>query len=189
MTPRRNSFAHPIALAAVFFLVVAVVVPCGAHAASADGVERAGDVLQIVLPVTAYGLTVAFDDFEGARQLTRSLLTTLTATVVLKYAVDAQRPDGGGQSFPSGHTAAAFAGASFIQLRYGWRLGIPAYAAASFVAWSRVDAGRHHVEDVVAGAGLAILSAYLLTSPFPDGVVVSPAVADGTFGIVFSGVW
>jgi membrane-associated phospholipid phosphatase len=170
----------------VIFVVATLVVPCRA---SADGVERAGDVLQIVLPVTAYGMTVAFDDFEGTRQLTRSLLATMTATVVLKYAVDAQRPDGGGQSFPSGHTAAAFAGASFIQQRYGWRLGIPAYGAAAFVAWSRVDAGRHHVEDVLAGAGLAMLSAYLLTTPLPDGIIISPGVADGTFGVVLSGVW
>ncbi len=182
MRSRTFALTLSIALAAG----AALVVP---RHAGADSVERAGDVLQIVLPVTAYGMTIAFDDFEGARQLTRSFLATMTATVALKYAVGAQRPDGGGQSFPSGHTAAAFAGASFIQKRYGWRLGIPAYGAASFVAWSRVDANRHHVEDVIAGAGLAVLSAYLLASPLPDGVVVSPGVADGTFGVVISGVW
>ena len=176
----------PVALAAILLLLAAHAAPCRA---GADSVERAGDVLQIVLPATAYGMTVAFDDFEGTRQLTRSFLATMTATVALKYAVDAQRPDGGGQSFPSGHTAAAFAGAAFIQQRYGWRLGIPAYGAAAFVAWSRVDAGRHHVEDVVGGAGLAMLSAWLLTSPLPDGIAVAPAVADGTFGVVLSGVW
>ena len=175
-----------VALAIAGALVTALGVP---NRARADSVERAGDILQIALPVTAYGMTIAFDDFEGARQLTRSFLATMTATVALKYAVDAQRPDGGAQSFPSGHTAAAFAGAAFIQQRYGWRLGIPAYSAAAFVAWSRVDAGRHHVEDVVAGAGLAMLSAFLLTTPLPDGVVIAPGVADGTFGVVLSGVW
>ena len=173
-------------------LLLTIVLTCTltrAEPVHAETVERAGDIVQIALPVTAYGMSIAFDDFEGARQLTRSFLATMTATMALKYAVDAQRPDGGDQSFPSGHSAAAFAGASFIQRRYGLRLGIPAYAAASFVAWSRVDSDRHHVEDVIAGAGLAILSTTLLASPLPDGISIAPGVSDGTFGLVLSGIW
>ena len=76
MTPRRFSHGLPVALAAAGALVAALAFP---SRSSADGVERAGDVLQIVLPVTAYGMTIAFDDFEGTRQLTRSFLATLTA--------------------------------------------------------------------------------------------------------------
>jgi hypothetical protein len=34
-----------------------------------------------------------------------------------------------------------------------------------------------------------MLSAYLLTTPLPDGIIISPGVADGTFGVVLSGVW
>jgi len=189
MTLRKVSrclspLTFPIVLAAA--LVAALAAP---NPAASDSVERAGDVLQIALPATAYGLTIAFDDFVGARQFTRTFLTTMSATVALKYAVGAERPDGGGQSFPSGHTAAAFAGAAFIQHRYGLRLGIPAYGAAAFVAWSRIDAGRHHVRDVVAGASLAMLSAFLLSSPLPDGIVIAPGVANVTFGVVLLGFW
>ena len=57
----------------------------------------------------------------------------MAVVYVLKPLVDRTRPDGGHQWFPSGHTASAFAGAAFLQMRYGWALGAPAYAVASFV--------------------------------------------------------
>ncbi len=34
---------------------------------------------------------------------------------------------------------------------------VPAYAAASFVAYSRVESREHYPHDVVAGAGIGIL--------------------------------
>ena len=88
-----------------------------------------------------------------------------------------------------GAAAAAFAGASFMQRRYGLRVGIPAYGAAAFVAWSRVDADRHHVRDVVAAAGLAVLSSYTLARPLPNNITVLPTADDGVFGLMFSGSW
>jgi membrane-associated phospholipid phosphatase len=160
-----------------------------ASGARAESVEKAGDVLQIALPVGGYLLSLGFEDYEGTRQLTRSLLATLTTTYALKYAVDAQRPDGGGQAFPSGHTAAAFSGAMFVQRRYGLRLGIPALAAASFVAWSRVDAGRHDAKDVVAGAGIAILCSHLLVERLPDGLFIVPVESEGFLGVRLTGIW
>lgn len=48
------------------------------------------------------------------------------------------------------------AGAAFLQMRYGWALGGPAYAVASFVACSRVESKRHYTSDVVAGAAIGI---------------------------------
>ena len=83
-------------------------------AQSNDGIEKAGDILQMTIPLTAYGMTVAFDDHLGRRRLYASLLSTLGSTYALKYAVPTERPNGGGQSFVSGHTSAAFAGAAFI---------------------------------------------------------------------------
>jgi len=85
-------------------------------------------------------------------------------------------------SFPSGHTSAAFQGASFIQLRYGWRAGLPAYAGATFVAFSRVYADKHFVSDVVAGAALGTLSSFLFTDRF-DGVEVIPSAGGGRLGL------
>ncbi|MCH2169186.1 phosphatase PAP2 family protein [Myxococcota bacterium] len=157
--------------------------------AHGNGVEKAGDVLQIALPAGGYLLSVGLEDYEGTRQLTRSLLATLTTTFALKYAIDAKRPDGSGQAFPSGHTAAAFSGAMFIQRRYGPRLGIPALAAAGFVAWSRVDAGRHEVKDVVAGAGLAILCGHFLVDRLPGELFIVPVERDGFLGLRLTGIW
>lgn len=131
-----------------------------------DGIETAGDILQYAVPVTAAGLTVAHRDGEGALQLGKSLLLSVGVTYALKYSLDAPRPDGGGQSMPSGHTSFAFTGAEFMRKRYGWEYGVPAYAAASFVAYSRVEARRHHARDVVAGAGIGIISSFIFTKPY-----------------------
>jgi membrane-associated phospholipid phosphatase len=79
-------------------------------------------------------------------------------TVALKHAVDETRPNGGRYSFPSGHASFAFTGAEFIRKEYGWEWGLPAYAAASFVAWSRVEANKHYTRDVLAGAAVGILA-------------------------------
>lgn len=59
----------------------------------------------------------------------------------LKYAIGKSRPAGHeGPAFPSIHSAVAFAGASYIQRRYGWKFGAPAYALAVYVGWSRIGA-------------------------------------------------
>lgn len=79
-------------------------------------------------------------------------------TYGLKYAIDAKRPNGGGQSFPSGHTAAAFMGAEFIRKEYGWVLGAPAYAAASWVGYTRVESDNHYWHDVLGGALIGVLA-------------------------------
>jgi len=138
----------------------------GGSASAADGIETAGDILQYAIPVTAAGLTLTHRDGQGAFQLGESLAVTVGVTYALKYTINEQRPDGGGQSMPSGHTSFAFSGAEFMRKRYGWEYGVPAYAAASFVAYSRVEARRHHVRDVVAGAGIGILSSYIFTRPY-----------------------
>lgn len=137
---------------------------CGLLAA--DGIRTAGDVLQFALPATAAGLTLGYWDRDGAIQLGESLAVTVGVTYALKYAIDEKRPYGGDHSFPSGHTSISFSAAEFMRKRYGWEYGIPAYAAASFVAYSRVEARAHHPHDVIAGAGIGILSSYIFTKPY-----------------------
>ncbi|WP_205527246.1 phosphatase PAP2 family protein [Solimonas sp. K1W22B-7] len=80
------------------------------------------------------------------------------ATYGLKYAVDAERPNGGPRSFPSGHTASAFMGAEFIRKEYGWGWGVPAYLTAGWVGYSRVETHNHYWRDVVAGALIGVAS-------------------------------
>lgn len=137
-------------------------------------IERTGDVLQFVMPLAAYGMTVASDDSIGRRELFTSLFATLGATYALKYAVPEKRPNGGEHAFISGHTSLAFAGAAFIQRRYGWKYGIPAYLTAAFVGWSRVYAREHSTADVLRGAAIGILSSYILTVPWHKNMQLLP---------------
>jgi undecaprenyl-diphosphatase len=67
-------------------------------------------------------------------------------------------------SFPSGHAATSFAGATVIGA-IAPRARVPLYVLAALVAWSRVYVGVHYPLDVAAGAllgvavGLAVLRA------------------------------
>ena len=84
-----------------------------------DTLEEIGDVLQIALPATAFTATLFEKDtnFEGSLQYGASFGTMLATQSGIKLVVDKTRPNRGEQSFPSGHTAAAFSGASFLQRR------------------------------------------------------------------------
>lgn len=135
-------------------------------ARAGDSIAEAGDVLQFVLPGTAAGLTLGYWDGKGALEFGESAALTLGVTYGLKYTVNEKRPNGGSQSFPSAHTSISFSAAEFMRKRYGWEYGIPAYAAASFVAYSRVEAGEHYPHDVIAGAAIGIASSYLFTRPY-----------------------
>jgi membrane-associated phospholipid phosphatase len=123
----------------------------------ADDIETAGDIIQVALPLTALAATYTMDDPEGRKQLLWSFGSTFAVTHLLKRTVKKERPDGSDRfSFPSGHTSSAFSGAAFLQKRYGWDVGVPAYIAASLVGYSRVHAQRHDWVDVGAGALLAV---------------------------------
>jgi len=135
---------------------LALVVSLGAGEVRADGISRAGDVGAILLPAGSAAGALIAKDHKGLLQLAEAYASAMAATYVLKPLVDRTRPDGGSQSFPSGHATSAFAGAAFLQMRYGWALGIPAYAVASYVGYSRVEAKRHYTSDVVAGAAIGI---------------------------------
>ncbi len=72
-----------------------------------------------------------------------------------------------GASFPSGHTAVAFAGA-FVLSRVAPRARVVWWSLAAIIAYSRIYLGVHYPLDVVAGAGAGLLLAFLvmrLTKP------------------------
>jgi membrane-associated phospholipid phosphatase len=150
---------------AIATLVLALALPLGVGQARADAVRRAGDVGAVLLPVGAATGALLAKDHQGLGQLAKAYVSTMAVVYVLKPLVDRTRPDGGHQSFPSGHAASAFVGAAFVQMRYGWRLGLPAYAVATFVGYSRVDSKRHYTSDVVAGAAIGIGANLLFTRP------------------------
>lgn len=81
---------------------------------------------------------------------------------VTKNLTKVERPDGSARnSFPSGHTATAFMGAELLRREY-WNvspwIGIAGYAVAAGTGFFRIYNNRHWLTDVLAGAGVGILS-------------------------------
>lgn len=153
----------------------------------------AGDIGQFALPLSALTLSLADNKIGLTSQLAKSMGTTLGIAYSLKFMVNEKRPNGGDYSFPSGHTSAAFAGASFIQGTYGWKWGIPAYSAATFVGWSRVESRAHWIQDVVAGAALGITVNQFFTSKKRKSPIIFQVQPDfsarGNLGINASYSW
>lgn len=89
----------------------------------------------------------------------------------VKYTVKELRPDGSSRnSFPSGHTATAFMGAELLRAEFWdtspW-IGVAGYALATSIGYMRVWHNRHWMTDVLAGAGIGILSVRIAYWTFP----------------------
>lgn len=131
------------------------------------GVATSTDVIAIALPAATLAGVLITKDWEGLKQGALTAAVTASASVILKYTIKEERPDKSNfHSFPSGHTAVSFATAAFLQRRYGWKFGAPAYALSAYVAWGRVFSKKHHWWDVVGGAAIGAGSAYIFTRPF-----------------------
>lgn len=128
------------------------------------------DYLQFAPGVAMLAMKVC--GVEGRSSWGRMLVSdvfsvALVAGVVngLKYSVGTLRPDGSRyNSFPSGHTATAFAAAHILHKEYGgispW-ISVAGYTVASYVGVSRILNNRHWISDVLAGAGIGLLSVEL----------------------------
>ena len=131
-------------------------------------IKKSGDYLQIALPVTALASTYFYQgDDKPYWQFAKSFLVSTITTQVLKRTIQKPRPDGSDNlSFPSGHTNAAFMGAGFLQMRYGWKIGVPAYLLASYVGYTRIALNKHDIWDVIAGASIGIGSNLLFVKKY-----------------------
>ena len=94
-----------------------------------------------------------------------------TTVYSIKSITKIERPDGSANnSFPSGHTAEAFASAEFLRQEYkdisGW-YGVAGYVAATATGLLRMYNNKHWFSDVVAGAGVGIASTKLAYIVYP----------------------
>ena len=107
-----------------------------------------------------------------------SVAGAFVVTYGMKYLVDRERPydkypdrvhaysHEGSPSFPSGHTATAFALATSLSVKYPkWYVIAPSALWACSVGVSRMNEGVHYPSDVLAGAaigaGCAVVNIYV----------------------------
>jgi membrane-associated phospholipid phosphatase len=140
--------------------------PGGLRKTFKAGTYVGGTPLQLGVAFGVYGLGRAMHHPCAAAlgaDLVSAGLMSQALTIGIKSIAQRDRPDGGTMSFPSGHTAMAFASATVLQKHYGWKVGIPAYAVASYVGISRVQTDRHYASDVVFGAALGLVAGRSIT--------------------------
>ena len=122
-------------------------------------------------PVLATGLKLG--GVEGRSDWGRYAVSSLLgyaamAAIVngVKYTAKEMRPDGStANSWPSGHTATSFVGATILHKEYGlthspW-FSVAGYTIATATGIMRVLNNRHWVSDVLSGAGIGIISGEL----------------------------
>lgn len=124
----------------------------------------------------------------------------MAMVIPLKKFTAVPRPDTGAKtSFPSGHTAQAFAAATFLHKEYGKDypiISILGYTAATGVGVMRVMNNRHWASDVLAGAGIGILATNLAYATHKRNwggshgkkkdVVIAPTYSQQSMGMYFS---
>jgi membrane-associated phospholipid phosphatase len=123
------------------------------------------------------GLIASDDDITRAGgRITGSLLTAAASNSIIKYVVGRTRPNhstnpdpdefepfSGNVSFPSGHTAMAFALAASVSNEVRFlpaQIGL--YSAATLTGWSRINDNKHWLSDVLGGAAVGITSAMIM---------------------------
>ena len=142
--------------------------PNNKHTLVTDFKTRIDDYAQFFGPLMTTGLKLG--GVEGRSSWGRYLTTFgmsygIMAAFVnsIKYTSKEMRPDGStANSWPSGHTATAFVGATLLHKEYGltrspW-YSVAGYGVATATGIMRVLNNRHWVSDVLSGAGIGILS-------------------------------
>jgi len=129
------------------------------------------DYTQYFGPAMTLGLKLA--GVEGRSDWPRLLSSAGMSYVIMaalvngiKYTAKEMRPDGStANSWPSGHTATSFVGATLLHKEYGltrspW-YSVAGYGVATATGVMRVLNNRHWISDVMSGAGIGILSGEL----------------------------
>jgi hypothetical protein len=135
--------------------------------------------------LTLYGVGAWSGDArtqDAGHDLILALLRAWTVTSVLKVTIDAERPNGARYSFPSGHTATAWAAAPVLSEHYGPYVGAGAYTLAVLTGMARMEEHKHYLGDVIAGAAIGLISGRISTL----GVEPAATLPDGRTGLAYS---
>lgn len=164
---------------------------------------RIDDYTQFAPAIAVFGLdwsgiTAKNNYKDRAFVLGTSHLFMFASVQILKNTTNVKRPDGSNyHSFPSGHTATAFAGAHILFKEYSDTsplIGVTGYALAAGTGIMRIYNKKHWISDVVAGAGISILSvevSYMLLPIFHQvfkvkdtkkSFSITPAFSDNNYG-------
>jgi membrane-associated phospholipid phosphatase len=147
--------------------------------------ESSGDLVMVGVPLTAWAIAYSKDDAEGEKQLLRDVAAGTVAHAILSFGFNytswGERPGGGSHAFPSGHVTLVTSGAAFLQDRYGWHYGVPAYGLVGYVAYVRVHTEHHRWRDVIAGALLGTAVSKFFVTPF-EATHIAPVIGPEFIG-------
>jgi membrane-associated phospholipid phosphatase len=141
-----------------------------------DFSTKADDFLQLAPHAAVFGLdwigVKSKHDFKDKVGLMLTGGIIMLGTVnALKYTTDQIRPDGSSaNSFPSGHTANAFFGATILAKEYSDKsilIAIGGYSVATATGALRMLNNRHWASDVLVGAGIGIVSGEVAYIVYP----------------------
>lgn len=124
-----------------------------------------------VYGLNAFGIAGKHNLKDRTIILGTSYLIATGTSLGLKSMIKVERPDGSNDnSFPSGHTALAFASAEFLYQEYKdvsiW-YGVSGYIIAAGTGYFRIYNDKHWFNDVAMGAGIGILSTKIAYWIFP----------------------
>ena len=169
-----------------------------ASSATLDGLFEPGEVIggglvQAGAAAATYAVGRLMRSPPGAKvatvgaDLVRAQILNSAITQAVKLSVRRVRPDGGKYSFPSGHASASFVTASVLGRHFGWRAGVPAHAAAAFVAASRLQENRHFLTDVAFGAAIGVVVGRAAAIGHGHArLVISPVASAGAAGLALT---
>ena len=152
--------------------------------------------LGILAPIS--GITSKNSLIDRSIYLSAGFLLSSAITLPLKKTMSVLRPDGSdSKSFPSGHATTAFAMAQWLREEYKASnplLSYSGYFIATASSISRVSYHKHHLADVLMGAGIGMLSTKAIYAIFPNGfsksndkhITLYPISSKETYGLTMA---
>jgi hypothetical protein len=145
---------------------------------------------QVALSLGTYAYGRIFDEPKVSHlgmDLLRAQIITEALIQPIKFATHRQRPDKSNyQSFPSGHSAVTFAGATVLERHLGWKKAALAYAVATYVAMSRLHDNVHYLSDVAFGAAVGTIAGRTVTQHGAANWTLVPVNVPGGIAVVAS---